>query len=233
MHVVSSLLATIRGIEHAFGTRSEPVPEPFVSAWPTEFPMWKQVHGICIAQARTAREDLGECDGIVCFVADLPIASTSADCVPILAARVDGGAVAALHAGWRGTLAGASTELVRELARHGEDPSRWVAAVGPAIGPCCYEVSADLAADFARAFAAMGDAVAVPSERRLDLPAINARQLRDAGIGAIETLRACTRCARDERGEALYASFRREGRGLQQRSVIRVRSDAAPGPQRS
>ena len=97
---------------------------------------------------------------------------------------------------------------------------RWRAAVGPAIGPCCYEVSPEIAADFARAFASMGDAVAVPAERRLDLPAINAWQLRDAGIGAVELLRACTRCALDADGTPLYASYRREGRGLQQRSVI-------------
>jgi len=220
MHVVSALLAEIPGISHAFGTRSEPVPEPFLAAWPERFPTWKQVHGVRIVEARAAREDLGECDGIVCFAAGQPIAVTSADCVPILAARIDGRAVAALHSGWRGTLAGAGAELVRELVRHGEDPARWRAAVGPAIGPCCYEVSAELAGDFERAFARMGDSLAVPAERRLDLPAINARQLRDAGVGEVELLRACTRCACDERGNPLYASYRREGRGLQQRSVI-------------
>lgn len=224
MHVVSELLARIPGIAHAFGTRSEPVPEPFRAAWPERFPTWKQVHGTRIVEARAAREDLGECDGIVCFAADQPIAVTSADCVPILAARLDGRAVAALHSGWRGTLAGASIALVRELVQRGEDPSRWRAAVGPAIGPCCYEVSPEIAADFARAFASMGDAVAVPAERRLDLPAINARQLRDAGIGAVELVRACTRCALDADGTPLYASYRREGRGLQQRSVIAAAS---------
>ena len=220
MHVVSALLAEIPGISHAFGSRGEPVPEPFLAAWPAEFPTSKQVHGVRIVEARAAREDLGECDGIVSFTAGQPIAVTSADCVPMLAARRDGRAVAALHAGWRGTLAGASGELVRELARRGEDPSRWSAAVGPAIGPCCYEVSLELARDFAREFAPMGESFAVPAERRLDLPAINARQLREAGIGDVELVRACTRCACDVDGTPLYASFRREGRGLQQRSVI-------------
>jgi copper oxidase (laccase) domain-containing protein len=56
--------------------------------------------------------------------------------------------------------------------------------------------------------------------RMLDLPAINAAQLRAAGIGELELLRACTRCSADERGTPLYASYRRDGRGLQQRSVI-------------
>lgn len=223
MHVVSPLLAAIPGIEHAFGSRSESVPESFLAAWPDEFPQWKQVHGVRVVEARFAREDLGECDGSVCFVPGLSIAATSADCVPILFARRDGRAVAALHAGWRGTIAGASTELVRVLVSRGEDVSQWCAAIGPAIGPCCYEVSTELADGFARAFAAMGDAVAVPSERRLDLPAINAHQLRAAGLGTVETLRACTRCSLDVDGTPLFASYRREGRGLQQRSAIRIR----------
>jgi YfiH family protein len=223
MHVVSELLAGIPGLHHAFGSRSEPVPEPFRASWPDRFPTWKQVHGVRIVEARVAREDLGECDGIVCTTPNQPIAVTSADCVPILAARRDGRAVAALHSGWRGTIAGASGALVRELVRRGEDPSQWCAAVGPAIGPCCYEVSVELALDFERAFESTGSAFAVPSARRLDLPAINARQLRDAGIGDVELLRACTRCALDADGTPLYASYRREGRGLQQRSVIVTR----------
>jgi polyphenol oxidase len=217
MHRVSPLLAGVPGLRHAFGSASEPVPEPFLGSWPERFPRWKQVHGTRIAEARAAREELGECDGIVCFASGQPIAVTSADCVPVLAARADGRAAAALHAGWRGTQAGAAVELVRALVARGEDPARWIAAVGPAIGPCCYEVSAELAREFEHAFGPL------PAPRRLDLPAINAAQLRAAGIGRVELLRACTRCACDERGVALYASYRRAGRGLQQRSVIEAR----------
>ena len=211
MHLSSPLLGRIPGLRHAFGSASEPVPEPFLGAWPQAFPRWSQVHGARIAEARAAREELGECDGILCFAAGLPIAVTSADCVPVLAARADGRAVAALHAGWRGTLAGAASELVRALVARGEDPARWVAAVGPAIGPCCYEVGQELAREFE-----------APT-RMLDLPALNAAQLRAAGIGQVELLRACTRCSTDERGAPLYASFRRDGRGQQQRSVVVAR----------
>jgi copper oxidase (laccase) domain-containing protein len=98
---------------------------------------------------------------------------------------------------------------VRALSARGEDPAQWIAAIGPAIGPCCYEVSEELAREFGS-----------PQTRMLDLPALNAAQLRAAGIGEVELLRACTRCSLDERGTPLYASYRREGRGLQQRSVI-------------
>jgi len=212
MHRTSPLLECIPGLRHAFGSASEPIPEPFLGVWPEGFPRWKQVHGARIAEAREARGELGECDGIVCFESGLPIAVTSADCVPVLMARVDGRAVAALHSGWRGTLAGAALELVRTLVARGEDPARWVAAVGPAIGPCCYEVSVELAGQFGS-----------PHTRMLDLPWLNAAQLRAAGVGEVELLRACTKCARDEHGAPLFASFRRDGRGLQQRSVIVAR----------
>ncbi len=211
MHRTSPLLECIPGLRHAFGSASEPVPEPFLGSWPEAFPRWKQVHGTRIVEARAAREELGECDGIVCFESQLPIAVTSADCVPVLLGRTDGRAVAALHAGWRGTLAGAALELVRTLVARGEDPARWVAAVGPAIGPCCYEVSVELAREFGA------------QTRMLDLPALNAAQLRAAGIGEVDLLRACTRCSRDEHGAPLYASYRRDGRGLQQRSSIAAR----------
>ena len=223
MHLESALLARIPGLVHAFGSRDEPTPEPFLAAWPDRFPTWSQVHGVRVAEARAPRDALGECDAIVSFASGQPIAVVTADCVPILAAREDGRAVAALHAGWRGTLAGASTALARDLVRRGEQLSSWRTAIGPAIGPCCYEVGLDLADEFARAFDAIA-ARAVPAERRLDLASVNAWQLERAGFGAVDVLRACTRCARDEDGTPLFASYRREGRGPQQRSAIAARA---------
>ncbi len=55
MHRTSPLLERIPGLRHAFGSASEPVPEPFLGAWPDSFPRWKQVHGARIAEARAAR----------------------------------------------------------------------------------------------------------------------------------------------------------------------------------
>src|SRR5688572_22943054 len=140
MHALSALLASVLGLRHAFGTASEPVPEPFLPDWPARFPVWKQVHGVRVVEVRAPREELGECDAILSFAPGQPIAVTTADCVPVLAARRDGGAVAALHSGWRGTIADAAGELARALRERGEDPRSWSTAVGPAIGPCCYEV---------------------------------------------------------------------------------------------
>jgi copper oxidase (laccase) domain-containing protein len=139
----------------------------------------------------------------LCFAAGLPIAVTSADCVPVLAARRDGRAVAALHAGWRGTLAGAAGSSCARSPARGEDPAQWIAAIGPAIGPCCYEVSEELAAEFGS-----------PQTRMLDLPALNAAQLRAAGIGEVELLRACTRCSLERARHAALRELPARGRAI-------------------
>jgi YfiH family protein len=117
-----------------------------------------------------------------------------ADCVPVLLADPETGAVAAVHAGWRGTLARAAAEGVRALRREaGAAPERLLAAVGPSIGPCCYEVSPELAARFR---AELGPVVREDGGVRLDLWAANRRVLEEAGLPAarIEVLGLCTAC---------------------------------------
>jgi YfiH family protein len=116
-----------------------------------------------------------------------------ADCIPVvLGAR---GAVAALHAGWRGLAAGVLAEGMRALREvGGEGPV--LALIGPCAGPCCYEVGEEV-------HAALGS---LPARRRpIDLRAIARRQLLAAGADRVEDLTACTIC--DER----YFSHRREG----------------------
>jgi purine-nucleoside/S-methyl-5'-thioadenosine phosphorylase / adenosine deaminase len=116
-----------------------------------------------------------------------------ADCVPVvLACR---GAVAALHAGWRGLAAGVLEEGVRALADvGGEGPVR--AVVGPCAGACCYEVGEEVHAALGRP--------APTDDRRIDLRAIARERLLAAGVAQVDDLRACTIC--DER----FFSHRRE-----------------------
>lgn len=117
-----------------------------------------------------------------------------ADCVPVvLAAR---GAVAALHAGWRGLAAGVLDQGMRALRDvGGKGPV--TAVVGPCAGACCYEVGAEVHAALGRA--------APTRHRRIDLRAVARRRLIDAGAAKVDDVRACTIC--DER----FFSYRREG----------------------
>ena len=210
--LTSRLLAAVPGIRHGFGTADEPVPKPFLSEWERRA-FKKQVHGVVIAEATAFGQDCGEADGIATAVRGLPISALSADCVPILLARRDGARVAAVHAGWRGTRA----RILRELWRGGEDPRGWVAAIGPAIGPCCYQVSEELAADFKAEFSRILPPERIlPAPRMLDLPAINEAELRELGVSEIEVLRYCTRCSLNPR----FASYRRDGSGQRQWAVI-------------
>jgi YfiH family protein len=218
----SKLLASVTGIDHVFATLPERIPEEF--GWTTLRPRWRQVHGTQGSEVFHAQQDCGEVDSLWTATPGLPVAATSADCVPILLARKDGTRVAAVHAGWRGTQARILSALWLKLRASGEKPRDWVAAIGPAIGPCCYEVSETLALEFRREFGWL----AVPSHRRLDLPLINALELHEIGLEELELLRACTRCARTSDDEAAgdgfaFRSFRREGKGAPQHSIIRIR----------
>lgn len=92
------------------------------------------------------------CDGYITDRQGVTLGVRTADCVPILLYAPPtenfGGAVSALHAGWRGTAAGIAREAVERLSRMGADPSQIKAAIGPAIGSCCYTVKEDFYADF-------------------------------------------------------------------------------------
>lgn len=216
----SELLSRIPGLCHGFGTREEPISKEIAQIWSQSLPRWKQVHGVACAHVELAQQDCGEVDALYTFKLGLPIAVMTADCVPILLAKRLGGAVAAVHAGWRGTQAGIVRALGNALVARGESLSDWVAAVGPSIGPCCYEVSEELADDFKRIFDPRFGSLAVPRYRTLDLPAINEAELRAMGIGEVELIRACTRCCEAGRNDEVFHSFRREGGGTRQYSMI-------------
>jgi YfiH family protein len=167
----------------------------------------RQVHGNTAATLRDpvpAASALcaGECDALVTDQPGTALVVQTADCVPILLAAP--GAVAAAHAGWRGTAKNVAGEAVATLARLGADRLAMRAWLGPSIGPCCYEVGGEVAAQFAGDFVRAG----CGGGYRLDLAAVNVAQLAESGIprGAIAAHPACTKCG----GEG-FASFRRDG----------------------
>lgn len=186
----------------------------------------KQVHGARAVRLDAASPPAVEADVVVSRTPGLAACVSVADCVPILVADPSTGLVAAVHAGWRGTLARAVAEAVRALAAEaGAPPSRLLASIGPSIGPCCYEVSPDLAARFA---AEIGPEVV--SARRapaLDLWAANAVILAAAGVPSsrIELLRRCTSCER----EVFFSHRRDAGRTGRQAAFIAPRLPADGG----
>lgn len=162
-----------------------------------------QVHSATVYRARPgARGEQG--DGLWTDVPDLPVLAMSADCLPIAIARTNGAApgVAVLHAGWRGLLGGVAEAGVAAL---GGGPL--AAAVGPAIGPCCYEVQDDVAVPFRVRFG--HDIV---RDGKLDLWRAAEIALTEAGVAHVERTDLCTSCHPE-----LFFSHRRDGkpRGVQ------------------
>jgi len=114
-----------------------------------------QVHGAAVStvhQGGTVPLQQPEADAFISSATDVAVAVRAADCVPLLMADSVTGAVAAVHAGWRGTAARAAVAALNAMKReYGTHPTNVVAAIGPSIGPCCYTVGSDLVDAFAAA----------------------------------------------------------------------------------
>ena len=168
----------------------------------------KQVHGAAVIHA-SAGGLAGNADAIVTVTPGLPIAVFSADCVPLLLYDPEGQRLAAAHAGWRGTVQSVARAAVEALMAAGGRPERFLAALGPSIGPCCYEVDKPVIAQLDQAFTGRwGTWVKAvgPGKWMFDLWAANEEQLRGAGIPGdrIGNPRLCTGCRTD-----LFYSYRR------------------------
>jgi YfiH family protein len=164
---------------------------------PASFAMGQQVHGarVQVQDRPRSRGRLERVDAQVTTAADVTPLVLVADCVPlVLAAR---GAVAAVHCGWRGVAAGVVERAVEQVAGLGEGPV--AAAVGPCIGPCCYEVGAEVLDRLsARGHRGQG--------RMLDLAACVADELGRAGVRDVDVAGMCVSC-----NPGLFFSHRRDG----------------------
>lgn len=149
------------------------------------------------ASASGAPEPQG--DALISDLAGIRVGVRTADCVPILIVDISTPAVAAIHAGWRGSAENIAAAAVRRMAaRWKTRPENLRAAIGPAIGVCCYEVGPEVASQFEPWFPATAD-------RHLDLPAVNEAQLRAEGVADIWKSGECTFCTAKK-----FFSFRRE-----------------------
>ena len=216
--ITSELLSELPGILHGFGT-SQKKQADFVLAEFQKHPRWQQNHGISLKNVIFPGQECGEVDALYCEQVGIPISVITADCVPILMAHQDGSKVLAVHAGWRGTKNRILRKIWKDLLSQGESPEDWVAAIGPCIGPCCFEVSEELVHEFCSLWKSIDVNVLVPQFRHLNLACIHKWELQDLGVKKIDTIQKCTFCTKDASGY-LFESYRREARKLRQWSSI-------------
>ncbi len=167
------------------------------------------------------REVEPECDALVTNAPGVALAAFSADCTPILLHDPVTGAVGAVHAGWRGTVADIAGNAVRVMCESfGARPENLRAAIGPNIGVCCFETHADVPAAVRAILGPEAEAYIVPAGEkfRVDLKGVNAALLRRAGVRQIERSCDCTACRPDR-----FWSHRRVGNERGSLAAIIVR----------
>jgi len=186
----SKLLTGEQWLRHGFGTAES-------DNWCSAYTNLKQIHSDLVFNVDGLRGCIDRGDALLTSEPDHWVGVRTADCVPILLADPAHRVVAAVHAGWRGTVSSIVTKTVDRMTREFQtDPAQLLAAIGPAIGVCCFEVGADVARQFHS------------DSRTIDLPEVNRRQLEAAGVAPsrIDVMPLCTVCS----GPKQFHSFRRD-----------------------
>lgn len=164
----------------------------------------RQVHGDTIryVTAENAGEGLFApvqmaCDALVTDVPGLALAVFTADCTPILLWDRAGGAVGAIHAGWRGTAADIAGKTVRAMqAYFGSEPEDICGAIGPNIGACCFETDGDVPGAIRETLGKETDrfVTRTGAKYHVDLKGVNRALLERAGVVQVDVSQACTAC---------------------------------------
>jgi len=157
-----------------------------------------------------------QCDALITNDPGTALAVFTADCTPILLSDPVTGAVGAVHAGWRGTAADIAGKTVRAMVREfGCRPEDIRTAIGPNIGPCCFETDGDVPQALKSAFGSEADSwIRTQGEKYyVNLKEINALALRRAGVTEIEISTACTVCGHDRFWSHRYTRGHRGSQG--------------------
>lgn len=144
--------------------------------------------------------DYPECDALITNTPGVALGIFTADCTPILLYDPVTGAVGAAHAGWRGTAAAIAAKTVEAMALHyGSRPADICAAIGPNIGPCCFQTDGDVPDAMVASFGPEAREWIRPADEKyyVNLKALNALALRRVGVENIEISDACTACQHD------------------------------------
>ncbi len=213
------------GVRHFFGTRSHADSLAFDVGMPArqsgvQGHGWllsvKQVHGtdaLVLDRPLTESDQFtGGWDALVTDQPGVTVAVRTADCVPVLVHDVRRHVVAAIHAGWRGAVAGVVSKTITLMAtRFGSTQPDLRVSIGPSAGPCCYEVDAPVLDQLQTGLSEWESVVRDYRGRkaRLDLKALVRLQAEEQGVPAhsVTTVNLCTICH-----DQLFYSYRREGR---------------------
>jgi len=211
-------------LPHFFGTRQLP-PElksfirvGEVTVGPPSFPFLaslKQIHSIRVvvfdSPVKSGMIPDGEADALVTNQPNLLLVVRTADCVPVLLVDSKIGAIGAVHAGWRGAVGGIVPRTIQTcVEQFGSDVADLHVAIGPSIGPCCYEVDAPVIEPLHAGYPDWQGVLQETSAGKgmLDLKRLLWHQILSSGIpeAQVERMEYCTRCRED-----LFFSYRREG----------------------
>ncbi|HET6363531.1 MAG TPA: peptidoglycan editing factor PgeF [Nitrospirota bacterium] len=185
-----------------------------------------QVHGenIVRVDGRNFKETKTvQADAMITNALDLAIGVETADCVPVLLFDPLTPAVGAVHAGWRSTVKRIVQKTVKKMQdEFGSNPARMIAAIGPTIGPECYEVDEPVMRPIRETFSLWKEVASTRGSDKwsLDLVKLNKLELVQVGLSEknVNSLGLCTSCRRD-----LFYSFRAEGRTGRMLSVIMIK----------
>jgi polyphenol oxidase len=178
-------------LRHGFGTRLS-------AGWPntTALATGKQIHSDRVLLVESPGPQ-GEGDALISNRPGIDLSVRTADCLPVLIADVRNRAVAAIHAGWRGVVSEIAPKAIEAMSRQfGSKPEDLVVAIGPGIGPCCFEVGHEVAVQFG-----------LSGRTKVNLVETMCRQLGRNGVsaGQISSSRLCSYCDSE-----LFESYRRD-----------------------
>jgi hypothetical protein len=233
------LLGSVPGLAHAFTVKGSDETAVLREAAGRTLPLvtLRQVHGASVvaiedddAPVSRPASARSEGDALAARKDGVALGVRVADCAPILICDPRSRAIAAVHAGWRGTVAGVLRAAISVLCgRFGARPGDLRLAIGPCIGPCCFEVGEEVVAALLAADPGAGTCVLPGRRARIDLAGANRRQALAAGLHAdrIAAVALCTMCRDD-----LLESYRRSRGGAGRMAGLIGWRDGAGSPAR-
>jgi YfiH family protein len=177
---------------------------------PEQLQATRHVHGTAVWKVGEPQPDPAEFDGMVCDRVGPVLGAFAADCIPMLFADPEARVIGAAHAGWRGTVHGIAGNVIARLVELGARANRVRVALGPSIGPCCFEVGPEVVDEFRAALGELpGLVVPGPRKHHIDLRVANRAILERAGVlpDSIDDRPPCTRCEAER-----FFSYRRDGK---------------------